>query len=181
MRFKTLFLIVLLAACNTIEKNAGLEKTTFSFPPEWEPHEAVWTDIASEWTVVPNQQAKLKIIAALSKHVKTKVVFDSDSLKEVALNGLSELSADLSKVSFIKTSAPMNWIRDPGPIFVTNGKELKVIDFEWSCYGRRNNISYLEASTTNLMDRRKSLGLMGAGAFVLANSSSPIQVLNFPI
>lgn len=135
MRTAILLLVFLLAACG--HKETSTQK--FSFPPEWEPHEAVWTDFASEWTAVPNQQAKLEIIASLSRYVKTKVVYDNDSLREVALKGLSELPAEMANITFIKTSSPMNWIRDPGPIFVSDGKQLKVIDFKWSCYGRAYN------------------------------------------
>ena len=131
MRTIIVFLAILFLACGTKENTPK----KFSFPPEWEPHEAMWTDFASEWTAVPNLQAKLDIIATLSRYVKTNVVYDNDSLLEVAKTRLGELPADLSNISFVKTSSPMNWIRDPGPLFVSNDKKLKVIDFKWSCYG----------------------------------------------
>lgn len=135
MRIIAVLSIMILVSCS----NHTSPTRTFSFAPEWEPHEAIWTDFASEWTVIPNREAKLKIISALSNYVKTHVVYDDDSLKQIAIDKLTERSADLSRIIFIKTSSPMNWIRDPGPIFVTDGKELKVVDFKWSCYGKIND------------------------------------------
>ena len=132
MRSIVFFLFILLASCGSRET----AQQKFSFPPEWEPHEAMWTDFASDWSVVPNQQAKLDIIAALSKYVKTNVVYDNDSLMELAKSGLADMSANIPNISFVKTSSPMNWIRDPGPVFVSDGRQLKVVDFKWSCYGR---------------------------------------------
>jgi agmatine deiminase len=133
MRVTIILLTILITSCSSNET----KNERFVFPPEWEQHEAVWTDFASEWTIIPNQEAKLKIIATLSKYVKTNVVFDSDSLKEIAVNKLSGLpAANLSNINFIKSTSPMNWIRDPGPIFVTNGDQLKVKDFKWNCYGK---------------------------------------------
>jgi agmatine deiminase len=133
MRVTIILLTILITSCSSNKT----KNERFVFPPEWEQHEAVWTDFASEWTIIPNQEAKLKIIATLSKYVKTNVVFDSDSLKEIAVNKLSGFPvANLSNISFIKTTSPMNWIRDPGPIFVTSGDQLKVKDFKWNCYGK---------------------------------------------
>ena len=128
----SLLLLALVLGCST-QKNS---ETRFEFPPEWEAHEAVWTDFASEWTVIPNREAKLKIISALSNYVKTNVVYDDDSLMQLAVDKLTEMSANLSRINFIKTSSPMNWVRDPGPIFITDDDRLKVVDFQWSCYGR---------------------------------------------
>ncbi len=128
--------IILLAFFLITSCNNEVSKTkSFSFPPEWEPHEAIWTDFASESSIMPNQQAKLEIIATLSNYVKTNVVYADDSLKDFAVNNLPQLQADLSNISFVKTSSPMNWIRDPSPIFVTSRNQLKVVDFKWSCYG----------------------------------------------
>ncbi len=185
MRLLTFLLILLLTACNTSEQKTKADAATFSFPPEWEPHDAVWTDIASEWTVVPNQQSKLKIISALSKFVPTKVVYDNDSLKEVAVNGLSELSADLSNISFVKTSSPMNWIRDPGPLFVSNGNELKVIDFKWSCYGKvydceddfRGSLNDELAASLGLENDSMDIYLEGGGIEVSNNSILAYRVM----
>ena len=124
-------IFILLSGCVDTDTDIN----TFSFPPEWAVQEAVWTDFASERVFIPNQGAKLKIIAALSRHIATKVVYDSDSLKQLALNELPRMEADLANISFVKTSSPMNWIRDPGPMFITNGNQLKVLDFGWNCYG----------------------------------------------
>lgn len=182
MRITIAFLFLLLVACDAPERRTEekieQKSAAYIFPPEWEPHEAVWADFASEWTVIPNQQAKLDIIEALSKHVKTKVVYDSDSLREIATTELEKRSANLSNINFVKTSSPMNWIRDPGPIFVTNGEKMKVIDFEWSCYGRaygceddhRGSVNDELAAGMGLENDSMGIYLEGGGIEVSNNS-----------
>ncbi|MFH6772014.1 agmatine deiminase family protein [Gaetbulibacter aestuarii] len=129
MKYFAIIFVLLFIGCS---KN---KTSKYSFPPEWEPHEAVWTDYATENSYPTSYNDRLKVIATLSKYVKTKVVYDNDSLKSSALGKLDSLGAKWTNVEFIKTDFPMNWVRDPGPIFATNGKQLRLIDFKWSSYG----------------------------------------------
>ena len=76
MKYIIVILGLLIFSCNTTKK----EKVKFTYPPEWEPHEAIWTDFNYErYNSTPDEETRLALIANLSRYVKTKVVFDNDS------------------------------------------------------------------------------------------------------
>ena len=142
--FGCLTVMALFISCNS--KNEKNQKSSddsdslnFKYPPEWEPQEAIWVDFATDFSFGSPNESKLKIIKTLSNYINTKVVFDDDSLKQVAIDYLKENNGNLDSITFIKTLYPMNWIRDPGPIFLSNGSELRMADFKWSCYGNVYN------------------------------------------
>ncbi|MEM8569238.1 MAG: hypothetical protein AAGF85_22485, partial [Bacteroidota bacterium] len=77
MKYLVPVLIILIISCSTQQEK---EVAQFSYPPEWAPHEAIWTDFNFEPWGFPSEEARLTLIATLAKHVKTKVVYDNDSL-----------------------------------------------------------------------------------------------------
>lgn len=159
--------------------SADTSEDQYGFPPEWEPHEAVWADFNFEpYNAIPNEQARLTLIATLSKYVKTKVVYDNDSLMESGKNKLSELSANLDSLEFIKLPYRSSWMRDP-LMFVSNRREIKVLDFEWSCYGIYDCEDDLRGQLSNTLQElkgyeRDSTGLYFEGGAIEVNSNTII-------
>ncbi|MEM1340420.1 MAG: agmatine deiminase family protein [Bacteroidota bacterium] len=134
MRYFLFILSISLLSCGTAVK----EVARFHYPPEWQPHKAVWTDFNYErYNSTPDEETRLSLIATLSTYVKTKVVFDNDSLMMVGKDRLKELNANLDSIEFIGLPYQSSWMRDP-LMFITDGKENKILDFEWSCYGNAN-------------------------------------------
>ncbi|MEM9391241.1 MAG: agmatine deiminase family protein, partial [Bacteroidota bacterium] len=132
MRYCILVFTILLVSCISKQEK---EETRFTYPPEWEPHQAIWTDFNYEsYSGVPSEEERLILITKLSQHVNTKVVYDNDSLMTVGRQRLSELNANIDSIEWIKLPIWSSWMRDP-LIFVSNGKQNKILDFEWSCYG----------------------------------------------
>jgi len=131
MKYALTIIGLFVISCNTPKK----EELKFTYPPEWSPHEAIWTDFNYEsYSGVPSEEERLILIAKLSQYVKTKVVYDNDSLMQVGRNRLTELDARADSIEWIKLPYWSSWIRDP-LMFVTNGSQNKLLDFEWSCYG----------------------------------------------
>ena len=132
MKYLVLFLAIITVSCaSKVEQ----KETKFTYPPEWATHEAVWTDYNFEpYNGVSNDKARLLLINYLSKYVKTKVVYDNDSLMNLGKQQLKELSANMDSIEFVKLPFWSSWIRDP-LMFITDGQENKMLDFEWSCYG----------------------------------------------
>ncbi|MEM6895185.1 MAG: agmatine deiminase family protein [Bacteroidota bacterium] len=131
MKYTVVFIGLFVISCNTPKK----EEVKFTYPPEWSTHEAIWTDFNYEsYSGVPSEEERLILIAKLSQYVKTKVVYDNDSLMQVGRNRLTELDARADSIEWIKLPYWSSWMRDP-LMFVTNGSQNKILDFEWSCYG----------------------------------------------
>ena len=116
---KYIFIIIglLIISCKTSQK----EEIKFTYPPEWEPHKAIWTDFNYErYNSTPDEETRLALIANLSRYVKTKVVFDNDSLMTVGKHRLKELNANLDSIEFIGLPYQSSWMRDP-LMFITDG------------------------------------------------------------
>ena len=113
------------------------QTTDFSYPPEWEPHEAMWMSINDQW---PDAEmtawqvgARIQLAYALQKYIPVKILTNKDSLATALLGSLEEMGADPSRLTTIVHPLPNYFIRDTGPIFLTNGSELKVANWNWKC------------------------------------------------
>ncbi|MEM9363697.1 MAG: agmatine deiminase family protein [Bacteroidota bacterium] len=132
MKHFVIFLVIITVSCtNKVEKKID----EFTYPPEWELHEAIWTDYNYEpYNGVSNDEARLVLINHLAKYVKTNVIYDNDSLMNLGKQQLIALSANMDSIEFVKLPFWSSWMRDP-LMFITDGQENKILDFEWSCYG----------------------------------------------
>ncbi|MEM8765084.1 MAG: agmatine deiminase family protein [Bacteroidota bacterium] len=176
MKYTVVFIGLFVISCNTPKK----EEVKFTYPPEWSPHEAIWTDFNYEsYSGVPSEEERLILIAKLSQYVKTKVVYDNDSLMQVGRNRLTELDARADSIEWIKLPYWSSWMRDP-LMFVTNGSQNKILDFEWSCYG---NVYSCEddfrGQLSNTLEEMKgyskdSTGLYFEGGAIEVNSNTII-------
>ncbi len=126
MRFIFLFVVVLLIGCSTT-------KDHFKLAAEWEPHEAVWVGVFQR----PGRDTvSAEIIKAIYQNVQVKLNYNHDSVKNKYNPFFSSFGIDTSRLQWIKDSALMVWIRDPGPLFLMNRKgQQKVLDFDWNYYG----------------------------------------------
>ncbi len=109
----------------------------FEYPPEWEPHQAVWIDINDYWYNAEAQiSARLEIVKALQNHVPVKILTTTDSLTHALKTRLAAMQVDTNKITFIQNRLPNNFMRDTGPIFLSNGEQLKMANFNWKCFNK---------------------------------------------
>ena len=111
-------------------------ESPFSYPPEWEKHQAVWIDFHEDKiAVVPDSRARFEVIEALHRFVPVKVLIDGEGTREHLDTLISNAGLDTSKIEIIHHPEPNLAMRDAGPIFLSNGHELKMAHFKWSGYG----------------------------------------------
>ncbi len=157
-------IVLLSSGCSTpaAVDGAGTAEATadpdvFSFPAEWEAHDAVWvawvagTERNSDRTKVMNAMT-VDIIRALRARVPLEVVVESAPAAAEVEKRLREEDAWTEDLTFRIHERPYFWMRDPGPLFLTNGAgELRVADFGWNSYGA-------EAGADELSERAKIIG-----------------------
>ncbi|HSG28972.1 MAG TPA: agmatine deiminase family protein, partial [Candidatus Krumholzibacterium sp.] len=103
-----------------------------SFPPEWSPQEAVWL----EWIETPGPQSlQAEMISAMAPHVRIRLLVESDSVRTLAEDSLGARGVDLDRVEFFMNDLPSFWVRDPGPRFLSDGRNLAIAELGWNHYG----------------------------------------------
>lgn len=104
----------------------------FSFPPEWLPHDAVWMG----WSYDPTHHpVQIEMIAAMAPAVPVRLQATTDEVREHARASLEAVGVPMDRVEFVHIPAFNPWARDPGPLFLSNGRELAVAQFGWNWYG----------------------------------------------
>lgn len=144
-----IFTLLLLFSCK--EKR---DTSSFFFPAEWEPQEAVWMG----WDGNLKKDDTLHIISAniikeLQQDIDVVLWVTSDSLQQAAHEFLTELQVPLDRVEITIIPADhVFWSRDSAPAFVINRQgERKAIDFNHTGYFRyMKRLRDIESDSTEL-------------------------------
>src|ERR1700728_1399010 len=109
----------------------------FRMPAEWEPHQGTWIgwpQNASDWpgkfSAIPWVYAE--IVRLLSQREQVHILVGGEALRRRATSILKRAGADLERVTFHLWPTDRVWLRDSGPIFVTNAPgELAIPDWKF--------------------------------------------------
>ena len=108
----------------------------FSFPPEWAPHQAIWMGWTDSVTNDPGRQELwLQMLEALTPHVRVKMLVDSDERAGFVGRLADDRNVVPDQLEFVVQPTTDVWLRDSGPLFISNGEELRLADFDWAYYG----------------------------------------------
>lgn len=117
-------------------------KQGFRMPAEWAAHEATWLSWPTSRDNWPDciaqvENTYLHMIEALHMDEKVHILADSDAdaaavRQKIAVGGISDKNIFVHP---IKTGDV--WIRDYGPTFVTDNKELLAIDWIFNAWGEK--------------------------------------------
>ncbi|HET9148107.1 MAG TPA: agmatine deiminase [Acetobacteraceae bacterium] len=104
----------------------------FRMPAEWEPHERcwmIWPERPDNWRddAKPAQQAFARMAAAISRY-EPLTMLASAAQRQAARNALPAC------VDIIEMPSNDSWARDTGPSFVTNGRELRGVDWRFNAW-----------------------------------------------
>jgi len=129
-RLQILLSLFIITSCSIEEKN----DRPFVFPPEWEPQQAIWISIHDQWgdpefaemSIAP----RLEVVKALHTYVPVKLLTTKDSLAKAFSERLVGMDVDTSKITTIIHPQTTYYLRDPGPIFLSNGKALKMANWQ---------------------------------------------------
>ncbi len=114
----------------------------FRMPGEWEPQKSVWiawpynkNDWPGLYKFIP--EVILEIIYKISKHQKVNLIINSkiENIKKIL-----KLSK-IKNISFYRIKTDRIWLRDSGPIFLTNKKNKKkiILNFVFNGWAKYKN------------------------------------------
>jgi agmatine deiminase len=107
-----------------------------SFPPEWAPHDAVWMGWTDYVTASPEHaRLRLEMLAALTPHVPVRMVVEDEPTAATIRALITQAGISPDAVSFHIQPIVDVWLRDNGPLFVSDGSTLELATFAWSNYG----------------------------------------------
>ena len=115
-------------------------------PAEWEPHDATWLAWPHNREDWPGKLASIhwayvEIVRHLCRRELVCVIVESSRHEERIHRMLERARVDLSRVAFHRMATDRSWLRDSGPIFVTNGSELGAVCWRFNAWARYSNWS----------------------------------------
>jgi len=121
-----------------------LTNFNFRLPAEWETQDSIWitwpyneNDWPDLFIYIPTTVGK--IVAAISKNQKVNLILKINEkiggIKKILIN----FKAKLKNIKFFKISTNRIWIRDFGPIYLTNKKNKVFINFKFNGWAKYND------------------------------------------
>lgn len=116
----------------------------YRMPAEWEKHEAVWLawphqkqDWPGKFSPIP--WVFVEIIRGIVRSERCRLIVKNAAAKAEAKDFLQRSNVDLSKVDFYVIPTNRGWMRDAGPIYVTNGHGKGILDWKFNGWAKYSN------------------------------------------
>ena len=105
-------------------------------PAEWEPQEAIWM----QWPGFLEKDYEItfaNIADIVSRYEKLHILYHSDQIYSDAQKALRNVKADPQNKNIHWHEVPNDnaWMRDNGPIYVLNGQELRIQNWNFNAWG----------------------------------------------
>lgn len=121
------------------------KKAGYSFPAEWEKHEATWLTWPHKEESWPGKIDAIyapycQFIKAVAEGEKVRINVNDEETKAFAIEKLKDQGANLSQIEFFFNPSNDAWCRDHGPAFLVNpnGEPKKVIvDWGYNAWGEK--------------------------------------------
>ncbi len=140
-----------------------MTSSQFRFPAEWEPQSAVliaWPHAETDWAARLGEveETYIALVAAATRFQDVVICVSDDDLQAYARARLSSARVDMERVRFIEAAYDDTWLRDSGPITLSDGARFQLLDFRFTGWGGKFEASLddrlVEAlEQTNLFDR----------------------------
>ncbi len=118
----------------------------YRMPAEWERHDAIWLAWPYDDTTFPGrvpavEQRMVEIIAAIHTGERVELLVLDEAMQSKVRNMLQSAGVDLTKINFHLVLFQDVWMRDYGPIFLTNRsqKALGWVKFKYNAYGKADD------------------------------------------
>jgi agmatine deiminase len=127
-------------------------------PAEWEPHEATWIawphqrdDWPGKFSTIPWVYAE--IVRHLAASERVHILVNGVAAERRARVILERVNVDPGRIAFFHVPTDRVWVRDSGPIFLTNTRaELAATDWHFNAWAKYPNWQHDNAVPEQVVD-----------------------------
>lgn len=141
---------------NPARENSTPFALGYWMPAEWEAHEATWLAWPHEKTDWPGKFAPIPwvygdIVRHLAQVERVRILVEGAAGEREARSVLRKCSANIAAIDFYRVPTNRGWIRDFGPIFVTNGKGAPAVtNWKFNAWAKYRNWQKDDAAVDKL-------------------------------
>jgi agmatine/peptidylarginine deiminase len=117
-----------------------MSRIRFRLPAEWEPQAGViiaWPHEATDWAprLAQLDDAYVGLASAIARFEPLIVCVADVSVREHVARKLGEADVAEERVRFVEAEYDDTWLRDSGPITLTNSVDFRLLDFRFTGWG----------------------------------------------
>ncbi|MEO8011576.1 MAG: agmatine deiminase family protein [Dokdonella sp.] len=131
---------------------------TFRLPAEWDPQDAVlvaWPHAGTDWAdrLDDVERTYVALVSAIAASTRAIVCVADAAIRARASSRLEANAADLSRIAFIEIDYDDTWLRDTGPITLTDGSAFVLDDFRFTGWGGKFESARDDRLVAGLVER----------------------------
>ena len=113
---------------------------SWRLPAEWEPQDGVllaWPHEGTDWAanLADVERTYATLVGAIAHHSHAFLIAADDRVERRARSQLQRAGAPLDHVRFLRAAYDDTWLRDSGPITLSNGRNFRLLDFRFTGWG----------------------------------------------
>jgi agmatine/peptidylarginine deiminase len=117
-----------------------MSEPTMRLPAEWEPQAAIlvaWPHAGTDWSdrLESVELTYAALVAGITRFQAAIVLVANDGVRERAELQLAQFSAKSDRIRFITLAYDDTWLRDSGPITLSDGRDFTLNDFRFTGWG----------------------------------------------
>lgn len=152
---------VLPVPVSTAANSVAVDTAGLRLPAEWEAQAAIliaWPHAATDWAerLAQVEHTYIELVAAITRFQPVIICVANSELRSHAMALLAARGVDADRLRFVEIVYDDTWLRDTGPITLSDGKHFVLADFRFTGWGGK-----FEAS----LDDQLVSGLIAQGLF----------------
>ncbi|MDR3389721.1 MAG: agmatine deiminase family protein [Rudaea sp.] len=117
-----------------------MTSTTFRLPAEWEPQAGVllaWPHAQTDWAerLADVESTCVALVAAIARFEPVLVCVADTQVRARAEALLADAGVDAEKCNYVEIGYDDTWLRDSGPLTLTDGRHFLLNDFRFTGWG----------------------------------------------
>jgi agmatine/peptidylarginine deiminase len=136
---------------------------TLRLPAEWEPQAAIlvaWPHADTDWSdrLESVEATYAALVAGITRFQPAIILVADESIRQRASGILAGFSVDSARLHYVSLAYDDTWLRDSGPITLSDGKHFTLNDFRFTGWGGKFEASLDDRIVSELFERRVFVG-----------------------